>query len=47
VDNVLSFKVNKYNIQDISDNQLAKIEMWVVKSGDNKHNLPISEEAIK
>jgi len=47
VDNVLSFKVNKYNIQDISDNQLAKIEMWVVKSGDNKHNLPISEDAIK
>lgn len=47
MDNVLSFKVNKYNIQDISDNQLAKIEMWVVKSGDNKHNLPISEDAIK
>lgn len=47
MDNVLSFKVNKYNIQDISDDQLAKIEMWVVKSGDNKHNLPISEDAIK
>ena len=47
MDNVLSFKVNKYNIQDISDNQLAKIEMWIVKSGDNKHNLPITEDAIR
>jgi len=47
MDNVLSFAVDKYNIQDISDNQLAKIEMWVAKSGDNKHNLPITEEAIK
>lgn len=47
MDNVLSFAVNKYNIQDISDNQLAKIEMWVAKSGDNKHNLPITEDAIR
>lgn len=47
MDNILSFAVNKYNIQDISDNQLSKIEMWVVKSGDNKHNLPISEDAIR
>ena len=47
MDDVLSFAVNKYNIQDISDNQLSKIEMWVVKSGDNKHNLPISEDAIR
>jgi len=47
VDNVLSFAVNKYNIQDISDNQLSKIEMWVAKSGDNKHNLPITEDAIR
>jgi len=47
VDNVLSFAVNKYNIQDISDNQLSKIEMWIVKSGDNKHNLPITEDAIR
>ena len=47
MDNVLSFAVNKYNIQDISDSQLSKIEMWIVKSGDNKHNLPISEDAIR
>ena len=47
MNNVISFKVDKYNIQDISDNQLAKIEMWVAKSGDNKHNLPITEDAIR
>jgi hypothetical protein len=47
VDNVVRFTINKYNIQDISDNQLAKIEMWVTKSGDNKHNLPITEDAIR
>ena len=47
MNNVLSFAINKYNIQDISDNQLAKIEMWVAKSGDNKHNLPITEDAIR
>lgn len=47
MDNVVRFTINKYNIQDISDNQLAKIEMWVTKSGDNKHNLPITEDAIR
>ena len=47
MDNVVRFTINKYNIQDISDNQLAKIEMWVAKSGDNKHNLPITEDAIR
>ena len=47
MNNVVKFTINKYNIQDISDNQLAKIEMWVAKSGDNKHNLPITEDAIR
>ena len=47
MNNVVRFTINKYNIQDISDNQLAKIEMWVAKSGDNKHNLPITEDAIR
>ncbi len=47
MNNVVSFTINKYNIQDISDNQLAKIEMWVAKSGDNKHDLPITEDAIR
>lgn len=47
MNNVVRFTINKYNIQDISDNQLTKIEMWVTKSGDNKHNLPITEDAIR
>ena len=47
MNNVVRFTINKYNIQDISDNQLAKIEMWVAKNGDNKHNLPITEDAIR
>ena len=47
MDNVISFSIDKYNLQDISDEQLAKLEMWVAKSGDNKHNLPITEDALR
>ena len=47
MNNVVRFTINKYTIQDISDNQLAKIEKWVANSGDNKHNLPITEDAIR
>lgn len=47
MEKVLSFAIDKYNIQDINDSQLTKVEMWVAKSGDNLHNMPITEEALR
>ena len=47
MDNKLSFTISKYSLQEINDNQLAKLRLWIVSDGNNRHNMPISLDTIK
>jgi hypothetical protein len=43
----LHFSVDKFELLNQSeDSQLSKMRMWIVSEGNNKHNLPISWDAI-
>jgi hypothetical protein len=44
----LNFEVDKFQMLEESENsQLAKLRMWIVSPGDNRHSIPISWEAIQ
>lgn len=43
----LKFAVDQVKLLDISDAQNAVAEVWICHSGNNKHNLPISEETLR
>lgn len=46
--NKVSFEVDDFKIlQELSDSQLAIIEVYVCHDGNNRHNLPISLDVIK
>lgn len=42
----LTFSVDDYTLKEISDSQLMVLEMYVTKSGQNKHGMPITRDAI-
>jgi FtsZ-binding cell division protein ZapB len=43
----MKFEIDKMElVEDISESQLTKVRMFIVSEGENKHNLPISWEAI-
>lgn len=44
----LNFEIDKFQMLEESENsQLAKLRMWIVSPGDNRHSIPISWEAIQ
>jgi len=45
-DKKLTFSIDNYTLKEISDSQLMVLEMYVARSGQNKHGLPISRDAI-
>lgn len=42
----LTFNIDKYDLQEINNSQLAILEMWVVSEGQNAHKMPITRDAI-
>lgn len=42
----LTFNISDYTLNEISDAQIMELEMYVVSEGENKHNMPISRDAI-
>ena len=43
----LIFEIDKIEvIEDASNSQLAKLRLWIAKSGNNRHSMPITKEAI-
>lgn len=44
----LIFEIDKVEIiEDASDSQLSKLRLWIAKSGENRHKMPIDKEAIQ
>jgi len=47
LDNVLSFSVDRIELlEEISNSQFAKARVWAFASGENKHEMTISEESL-
>jgi hypothetical protein len=43
----LTFDVKKFDVlEDINNDQLMILELWIVSEGNNAHNMPISKDAI-
>jgi hypothetical protein len=43
----LTFKIDKFKtLEDINNDQLMILELWIVSEGDNAHRLPIPRNAI-
>ena len=46
ISKTLTFSIDKYTLEEVNEQQLMILEMWIVSEGNNAHDMPIPRDAI-